>query len=699
MKIQAGKDLPPVPTKNIVALLIMAVAICLCLFWRHDSVAEKTRIDIEENCTLAESLMNIGELDEAKNLLEKNLKVQRHHPHTHFLLGEIYRQKKTIFDRRLSAENLKQAVIREPLNYRYHYSLGLTYLSQGFTGNALAEFKKVVRLAPEHADALRQISAIYREMGLRYDDREILSQSLDYAAKAASIEKNPNDYLEQAKLLVSLDLFDIALGKIDTALFFRPDGATIKKLLLVRGLCYLRLRMFAAAASDFDSAISLMNENERHDFEDVRLIVPPQEYSRLLSLSRFQRQKEIAKFWLAQDPDLTTGYNERRLEHFARQVYADIVFSLPQKGVSGRNTRRGETLIRLGFPDSKQYVYGDALSKPPEPSSWIWEYIINGKPISLKFVDSFHDGDFDFPFAESRDPSNRLRDDPAYIAENLARTIGQRYEFVAGDPLPFKFGVYQFKGNRGATELLVFYNISHTALSFTDIDTLAHAKIEIRAALHKPDLDRLDSLDEFRSYAVLPTLIANPNLAICDDIILAGRSDSAILSLAIEDRSSRRIGMIRSQVPLRNFLSDKVTISDLVLARQLEKSTFSTPANRRLLRLFTNLDNRYFISEPVVLYFEFYNLELGINDRTEYLIRQTISRLKRPRLIGVITGYQVAEEVTTVFEGSGYETFERRLMTLDFSRFKPGRYRITIEVIDEQKGDTALASSEIILYE
>ncbi len=700
MKKPASRRLPQVLAA---AMLLILAAGYIGSFRRLSaplSCAESLSIDaIETNCALAESLMSIGDYEQARKYLERNLKIRRHHPHTHFLLGEIYRRKNTIFDRRLSAENLKQAVIRDPDNYRYRYSLGLTYLEQGFIGNALAEFKKVVRLNPDHADAHRHIAQLYRQLGLRYDDRDMLASALDHAAEAAAAEKDPLDYLEQAALLVMLELFDAAIGKIDTAIGLEPDSSLAKKLLLARGLCRLRMGLIDEAAADFDAAMSLMNEHERAEFEDVRLLMPPQEYARLLSMSRYRRQKAIASFWKELDPDLTTAFNERRLEHFARQIYAEMAFSIPEKNINGKNTRRGETYIRFGPPESKVFIFGDALARPPEPSSWIWEYVINGKPVTLRFVDIYHDGDFTFPFTDLADPTSRRRDDPEFIADRLARTIGQRYQFSAGKPLAFKYGIYQFKGNRGATELEIFFNIPHSELSFSFADDMADAEIDIRAALHTPALVELDSFAAKRTYSVPPTLIENPRLSVCDNFKLAARADSAVVSLAFANRLAGSRGMARTQIALRNFYTDRVEISDLILARQLQRIDAETPINRNSLHLFTNLENRYFVSEPVVVYFEFYNLELDAAGRTDYQVRQTIARLKRPKLIGVITGYQVAEEVTTVFEGGGPETFEHRLLTLDFSRFKPGRYRITIEIIDNVMADSATAAAELILYE
>jgi Flp pilus assembly protein TadD len=76
-------------------------------------------------------------------------------------MGELYRLRNSIISRRQSAEYLRQAVTSEPENDVYHYSLGLTYQKQGFTGNALSEFKKAARLNPKNSEALRKIAAIY----------------------------------------------------------------------------------------------------------------------------------------------------------------------------------------------------------------------------------------------------------------------------------------------------------------------------------------------------------------------------------------------------------------------------------------------------------------------------------------------------------------------------------------------------------
>ncbi len=652
---------------------------------------------LEINCAAAESLIAIDSLDKAEKIIKQNFKIDRKHAHSHFLMGELYRLRNSIISRRQSAEYLRQAVTSEPENDVYHYSLGLTYQKQGFTGNALSEFKKAARLNPKNSEALRKIAAIYESIGLRYDDKELYMNALEYAAKAAAVERNPADYYNQAKMLIKMDLFDQALFKVDTALTFEPDSTLTKNLYLIRGLCNNRIGDFEGANADFNKAKSLMNINELAGFEDIHLVITPQDYQRLLSLTSYQRKTETAKIWNSLDPDLTTTFNERRIEHYARQVYANISFSISEKGIEGKNTRRGETLIRFGFPEKKIYIYGEPMSHPPIGSSWIWKYFIDGQEYSLRFEDIYHNGNFDYPFTNE---AGSLSNNTAYLADYLARTVAQKYEFATAEPtLNYAYDVKQYKGNHGNTELEIYYNIPYVELSFITQDDAAYADFEIKATLHSSDLTLLDSATIKRRAKIPATLIGNRRLAISDNFPMEARADSVYLSLAAKNPVNNHVGRSRQAIALRSFYLDQVEISDIVLAREVSYLDSLKSVNRNTIKLSTNLDNRYFISEPLIIYFEYYNLNLGPDSRTHYRIVQTVTKLKKPKIIGTITGYKAAEQVVTVFEESNIKTHENRLMTFDFSKFSAGRYRITIEIEDTISGKSSVAFQDIILYE
>lgn len=699
--ISTNKINPRLTVSTLTALYCLLLISLITRLAVNESIAKTppagNSIILGINCSIAESLMAIDSLDSAEKIIKQNLKIDRKHAKSHFLLGELYRQRDSIISRRQSADNLRQAILAEPENSAYHYSLGLTYQNQGFMGNALNEFKKAARLDPKNGDALRKVAAIYESIGLRYDDKELYMNALEYSAKAAAIEQNPLDYYDQAKMLVKMDLFDQALSKADTALTLSPDSALSQDLYLIRGLCNSRMGAFEAANADFEQAKSLMNNNELANFEDIHLVIKPQDYQRLVSMTTYQRKTETSKIWNSLDPDLTTAFNERRIEHYARQVYANLSFSIPNKKIEGKNTRRGETLIRYGFPEAKIYVYGEPMRQPPIGSSWIWKYFINGQEYSLRFEDTYHNGNFDYPFTNE---AGKLSNNTAYLADFLARTVAQKYEFAATEPiLNFSYDVKQFKGNHGNTELEIYYNIPYSELSFEPKDEVAYADFEIRAALHSNELVLLDSVTINRRAKIPASLIRNQRLAISDNFPLEAHADSVYLSLAAKNPVNNHIGRAKQPIGLRGFYTEQVEISDIVLAREVTYLDSLKSVNRNTIKLSTNLNNRYFISEPLIIYFEYYNLNKGADSRTNYRIIQTVAKLKKPKIIGTITGYKASEQVVTVFEESNIRTYENRLMTFDFSKFGGGRYRITIQIEDLISGQTSSASQDIILYE
>src|SRR5690606_24827883 len=54
----------------------------------------------------------------------------------------------------------------------------------------------------------------------------------------------------------------------------------------------------------------------------------------------------------SKDPRYLTYYNERKLEHYARLVYADLLYASEDLKLRGWDTERGRILVRYGVPKS-----------------------------------------------------------------------------------------------------------------------------------------------------------------------------------------------------------------------------------------------------------------------------------------------------------------------------------------------------------
>ena len=190
-------------------------------------------------------------------------------------------------------------------------------------------------------------------------------------------------------------------------------------------------------------------------------------------------------------------------------------------------------------------------------------------------------------------------------------------------------------------------------------------------------------------------------MSMSDRLKLAAYPDSLILALSIKDQRSERIGIGKSGIRLRDFFTDKVELSDLVLARRIDKPPRKINFKRDELRILSNLNNRYFAGEPVWLYFEIYNLKLGPDGKTSYTINQKITEKKSGSLLAAIKETLAGDdvlEVVTSYEGGSIHTEENRILSLDLSGFKAGEYYVTIEVIDKISGESTTAAESIELY-
>jgi hypothetical protein len=162
----------------------------------------------------------------------------------------------------------------------------------------------------------------------------------------------------------------------------------------------------------------------------------------------------------------------------------------------------------------------------------------------------------------------------------------------------------QFKGSRGKTALEIFVAIPYLQLEFERVGERALATVDWRQVLRYHSWRISDSTEARRIYRIRASQIDNPNLSVTDRLSLKGYPDSLIFSISIRDTLSDHKGIDTRGIRLRDFYTGKVEISDIVLARRIDKPVEGLRFTRDDLRIISSLDNRYFVGEPVWLYFE-----------------------------------------------------------------------------------------------
>jgi GWxTD domain-containing protein len=681
---------------------VLGIAGLFMLTGCSHTVSRGDRQRLDDLLSKAELFFETGEIDSSLHYVDLCFDIDRDYPPAHHLKGRIYLYKDGIYNRKLSASALRQAVKLESENAEYHYSLGLTLERQGYFYNALHEFEQSAEFDSTDPRPLNRIAEINERIGLRYDDRGRFERALEAASAAASLSNDPVHYYMQAAALYQMRDYESSSGILLEALKAGGESSVTVDCLLLLGADLVLTGHYDSAYVVFEKARLGMSQERRDIMDDVRYLMPPLEYASYKEASFYKQEKMQTQFWGQLDPDPTTGINERKLEHYARFVHAQLTFSLPDRSVEGWRTKRGEMYIRYGRPSSMNYVLGSS-GDSADPPKWIWKYNDFGQPVTLVFEDTFLNGDFDFPFPNKSWTAADFDKDPARIADMLQDVIPQTFAYSPGSgPLEYYYMPRQFKASRGRTALEIFVAVPYDHLEFRRQGANALATLEWRQILRFGNWRAADSAEVLRLYEIRASQIDNPNLSVADRLSLEAYPDSLAFSISIRDTLSDHIGIDSRSIRLRDFYTGRVEISDIVLARRIDTPPGELRFERDELRILSNLDNRYFTAEPVWLYFEIYNLAKGADDRTSYTIKQRVTQKRSGGLLAslrsALSGKDL-QEIETSYTGGSIYTEENRILMVQLSDLEPGPYTISIEVIDDVSGMSTSGSEDIVLYE
>lgn len=681
---------------------ILCIGFNILIYTSCSSPPENSRLNLlEKYYSKAENFFENEEIDSSLYYIDRCFEIDRDYPKAHHLRGQVYLYKDGVFNRRVSATALKKAVLMDIDNAKYHYSLGLTLEKQGFFKNALDQFKEAVKCDSADIESYLKIAEISKKIGLRYDDKGYFEQSARAAAKAANLADNPQGFYKQAAALYQMQRYAIAARTLRDAVELCDDTSDLVDCELLLGTVLVRMGDFESANVAFESARSKMSDIARAEMDNPRFLMTPDNYKSITEESIFTQKRILRQFWGELDPDPTTEFNERKLEHYSRFIHARLTFSVPEKSIDGTMTKRGEMYIRYGPPSSKSYVLGGGGSAG-DPPKWVWIYDQFPQPVTLVFEDTFLDGEFNFPFPTPAWTAADYAGSSSFMAENLRGSNPQIYSLRKGSgPLNFAFLPRQFKGSRGKTDVEIFIAIPSIEMEFERKGERAYSDIEWRQVLRYPSWRVADSASAERTYDMRASLINNAEVDLSDRLKLTAFPDTLVLAVSLRDMRSEHAGIVKTGIRLRDFYTDKVELSDLVLARRIDQPPRKVNFEREDIRILSNLDNRYFAGEPVWLYFEIYNLELGPDEKTSYTINQIITERKSSGLLAAIKETVVGGdylEVITSYEGSSIHTYENRILSLDLSELEEGNYYVTIEVVDNISGKTSRATESIVLY-
>ena len=195
---------------------------------------------------LAMILKKEGKTREAIANLEKAVKVKREVPGLYVILSSLYEEEKDI----PGAERiLKEGMLLLPQNVDLYYSLGVLYEKTNRFEESIHQMRTLLKIDPDHADALNFIGYSYADRGINLGEAEKMIQ------KALQL-KPGNGYMIDSLgwTYFKQNRIDLAIQYLKEAASLLPNDGTVAEHL---GDAYLKAGRSQEALESYQRALKL----------------------------------------------------------------------------------------------------------------------------------------------------------------------------------------------------------------------------------------------------------------------------------------------------------------------------------------------------------------------------------------------------------------------------------------------------------
>jgi GWxTD domain-containing protein len=364
------------------------------------------------------------------------------------------------------------------------------------------------------------------------------------------------------------------------------------------------------------------------------------------------------RFWNRCDPTPATELNEFLEEHLRRLCYTLENFC---PGGDTEWDDRGDVAIRFGIPAHRAVEMGDISMAYGGmgliPSSEHWSY--PDMDMVLHFIDPNMDGRYQTGFdtklftargraptpVDSRDPSVPYTPPPspvnveAHHAASRAKSQQDRGMNALSDvsvtygyrptkePLPFFYEIVTARGDEGASDVAINYQVPHNALSFAPAGDRRKAVLTKELRVMTSDYDEI--LHELRALRVVrhaESELAEGDL-LTDEWRVDAEPGTYVIGFCVEDSVSGRRGYGRSLVRLPAYTGG-FRMSDIQLAR-------TVGPGRRFARMggavVPHPIHAFRRDEQMIVYFELYGLTEDFERAGRFTVTTEITGHDRPK--------------------------------------------------------------------
>lgn len=688
--------------------------------------------------------INNGNMDDAKDFFKKSIRKDKNAP-SEYELAKIYKADTSHSMWNISREHIKKAVKLEPNNitYRLFYATlsealyKMSRIEFNAEDDAIRQYEKVLELDSSNVFASKRLGDIkakefleinrtrtqydnsqeinkatefirkFRKRGFRllgrtrskqlYDWGNLFESDLDkfaqqdfnYAVRALNNaikydSLNPNPYLLISSIFEDNGKPEEGIPYLQKLTKIYPDN---KEVHLNLGLLYYRSNQIDSTYPEYQKAIGLMSDSERTDFtyNSVKILLDPYLKDKMDELSKDQLSNVISSFWKSRDPLNLTQYNERLLEHYTRVAYSNLRFSVPDMEKIGWKTDRGITVVKYGIPPIRFRYRTKGIPKKFKTEIWVYD------DKSFGFEDEFRNGNYQF---SKPGKQSQYWDDSQDFIEDLKATQPDDYTPVFNGPqfdVPYKALQFKDLKNNDLTDIYVSYGIKMINESPGELKN---------KYVHKAGVFFFDKY--FNKIAENVKTIQKLNIQnkveipgsgdfIINSLEIKSSPDSGNFSFEILRNFDKGVATYHGRYKLRNFDTDYLSLSDIVLASKVEiVPGVNGRINRKGYSILPNPTGIFSEDQDLYIYYEVYNLvknSKGLTNFKQSVILQkkddegVISKIFSPalKLIGIDS------EEKKISLTSNYKTKDKDsqiYLQLDMSGYEPGNYILTIKIKD-----------------
>lgn len=173
--------------------------------------------------------------------------------------------------------------------------------------------------------------------------------------------------------------------------------------------------------------LNRLDDRMQREIASLQYLLNPHQLRQFFELpSDTVRRDWITRFWAKNDPTPTTPKNEMKTEHYLRTDIAQIEFKIPE--FPGWD-KRGEVMIRYGFPDFRGTMPPEVTARRVHAPGELWFY--KRHQMIVQFRDESMRGNFKYaitPFGDAEGVSPELMEFLTYDAdETIQEQIPAQY--------------------------------------------------------------------------------------------------------------------------------------------------------------------------------------------------------------------------------------------------------------------------------